>query len=90
MKTIPINYHTIKGWDDLIIVDENLFKAYAVFKRSGVFELWEINLQNGNLGKSNKIYFPFVRKMRIRNGYVYFIYKDHSSWSKTKLYKQRL
>ena len=90
VKIVPITYNSIKRWDEQIIADEDFFKAYAVFKHSGIFELREINLQNGNLGTSNKLYFPFVKNVKIRSGYVYFIYKDYSTWSKTKLYKQRL
>ncbi|MCD4697334.1 MAG: carboxypeptidase-like regulatory domain-containing protein [Bacteroidales bacterium] len=90
IKKIAINYHSLKDWKELIVADENHQKVYTLFQHSGTLDLREIDLRNGKLGTSNKLYYPFVKNIKIRNGFVYFIHKNHSTRSKMKLYKQRL
>jgi hypothetical protein len=70
-----IDFHEEKSWQREMCVDEKQNKAYALFEKNGVTELKEINTVSGKLGKPTKIPFVFVGNIKVRDGYVYFLYK---------------
>ncbi len=101
---VPISFHhrntdlnifegifNSKGWKDYeVFVDEALYKAYALFASGGSYQLKEIDLFTGNLVQTHKLIYPYPEKIRIRNGYVYFLYKPASEWTKKRLYRQQI
>jgi len=80
-----------KGWEEYdVYVDEEKYKAYALITDGGKYTLKEIDLFTGNLTNTYKLYYPYPEKITVSNGYVYFLYKPYSDWTKKRLYKQRL
>ncbi len=76
----PVDFHNNKHWVEDIFIDEVSNKVYTLFKRNGISYLHEINLKDGSLGKAIKIPdFPFVSKIQINNGNIYFLYTEKSN-----------
>jgi hypothetical protein len=75
-----IDFHNNKHWVEDICIDEVYNKAYTLFRINGISYLHEINLKDGSLGKAIKIPdFPFVSKIQINNGKIYFLYTENSN-----------
>lgn len=101
---VPIRFHhrpsdlnIFKGifdtreWDEYdICVDEARFKAYAIFRAGGTTDLREIDLFTGDLIRTIRLIYPFPEKLRINNGFAYFMYKPESEWTRKRLYRQRI
>jgi len=78
-------------WDKKVIIDEPKRKLYTLFIRSnGQMELREISIETGETSLALKIPFPYVEKIKVRDGYVYFIYKGWPEQEKKKLFRQRI
>ncbi len=76
----PIDFHNKKHRVEDIFIDEVYNKVYTLFKINGISYLYEINLKDGSLGKAIKIPdFPFVSKIQINNGNIYFLYTENSN-----------
>ncbi|MFH0866921.1 MAG: carboxypeptidase-like regulatory domain-containing protein [Bacteroidota bacterium] len=79
VKKIPIVFHLDKNWKREIYFDESSGKAYAMFRKSGISTLKEIDIETGELINSVQIPdLPFVDNIKINNGKLYFLYTDHS------------
>ncbi len=76
LKQVEITFHQTATWRHEIYFDEVQQKVYASFRRDGITELKEINLQTGLLGEAIRIPFPYVGKISVHDGYVYFLYLD--------------
>jgi len=78
-------------WDKNVIIDEQRQKIYTLFLRSdGLRILREIDMHSGKLSFAAKIPFPFVEKIKVRNDYLYYIYKGWSEQGKKKLFRQKI
>ena len=78
-------------WNREVIIDEQKGKLYTLFVRSnGQKELREINIKSGETKLVMKIHFPYVEKIKVRDGYAYFIYKGWGESEKKKLFRQRI
>lgn len=88
---IPIKYHHQKNWDEKIIFNEELTHAYAVYTKDGIVFLKNINLLNGICTEEHKISeHIFPKKIKIKNGYVYYLWQGNSYSDKHNLFKQKL
>ncbi len=106
IESVPINYHIsanedIQGiissmarsdkWQEEVFIDEYAQKAYTSYMNlNGTKVIKEIDLQSGKLIRSIKIPFPYVEKIQIRKGFMYYIYKGWGETQKKKLYRQKL
>lgn len=90
IKEVPINYQNDRSWDKLVLKDEITDKYYIVFENATRLSIRSIDIHWGELGPSNTLYYPHVRKVLIRNNYVYFTYREPGSIDKTMLFRQRL
>lgn len=106
ISSVPINYHvsaneSFQGiissvtrndkWQEEVYIDEHTQKAYTSFLNlNGTKTIKQIDLQSGNLIRSIKIPFPYVEKIQIRNGFMYYIYKGWGESQKKKLFRQKL
>ena len=88
---VKIDYHKRKNWKKDMLVDDALGKVYTLFLRDGIFTLYQIDLDNGKLGEPIPIPdYPFIQKMQVHNGYLYFIYKEKNYDEYKKLFKMLL
>jgi hypothetical protein len=89
---IPVGTFKREGkWLKEVYVDPLQLRAYTLFMKSnGDKVVKEINLESGELKTSIQIPFPYVRKIDVYNGFVYFIYKGFGSNQRNKLFRQKL
>ena len=87
LEKVPIRYHERKRWGEEVLIDEVAGKAYTWFLEKGHPELHEIDLATGELGPAMRIYHPYVEKIRVRDGYVYFLYREFGSLQRKTLYR---
>ena len=89
-RVLPVNYHLQPNWDQQIVVDKALEKAYALFRKNGLPELKLLNLETGELMNSYKLDNPFAENITVHHGQVYFLYKDPAKNMRQFLYKAPL
>ena len=90
IKSTPITYHKQKNWEELILKDEIRDEYYLVFINSNRVSLHSVDIHSGTTGPQNILYYPFVKKILVRNAYVYFTYRQPGSIERTMLFRQKL
>ncbi|MCB9224025.1 MAG: hypothetical protein R2780_06515 [Crocinitomicaceae bacterium] len=88
-----ISYHLDQrrsGWEQPLLQDEKQGHVYAMFLKGGYTYLSEIDQQNGHVRKSFKLFYKYVEKIRIIDGYVYYIYRPFESIQKKYVYREKL
>jgi len=88
--TTAIDYHTKKDWEELILKDEIRDEYYTVYIHANRVSLHPLDIETGMPGSANILYYPFVRKILVRNAYVYFTYRQPGSIERTMLFRQKL
>lgn len=94
IASLPISYHKDKKWTDRIISDFN-GNYYAVFEKSGISYLKQIDLKSGEIISVTKIeQHTFPQNLKVRDGYVYYMHTDrHYPYLhkyRTQLYRQKI
>ena len=88
-----ITYHKKarkSGWEQPLIQDRKNDQIYTSFLRNGYTYLSEIDCSTGQIRKSFRLHFKYVEKIRIINGYVYYIYRPFESIQKKYIYREEL
>ena len=90
-RSVELTFHHKDDWNKSILIDEKKGKVYSVFLNNGNYHLREIDLKLGIAGIPIIIpNYPFIEKIKIRNGYVYFLYKEKKHYQYKKLFKMQL
>ena len=93
LDSININYHHPKNWKEWknkMLKDFTEDKIYAVYDNSGHKYLKEINSKTGkDEGRYTIIHYS-ADKIRIRNGYIYYVYRPFQSLQEKFLYKEKI
>ncbi len=92
-RDFPIRYAEGKDWLKPLLFDPNQQQLYVVSSvSSNDFSITEISLNGGELGHPSLIQgnARSSQAMKIRNGWVYYLYRPSSTSGFWKLYKQRL
>ena len=79
-----------KNWEQPLLKDKEKQKVYALFKRGGYHYLKNINLQNGQTKTAFKLFYRFVEQPKIKDGYVYYIYRPFESTQRKFLYREAI
>ncbi len=74
IDSIAINYHFNKKWRKKILFDQETGNAYTLFDTKWNLMLHKINLETGELEDGLILERPFINTIKIRNGYLYFLY----------------
>ncbi len=90
IRTVKINYADDPDWVKEIITDEISGNVYCLFLKSGVYNIRKVNTQNGQMDEILRIYYPFVKKIKVRDGYVFYLYKGMVDGENSKLFRQKL
>ena len=91
VDSIPINYHfksKKEKWSQPLIQDENDKNIFAVFNAGGYYILKEID--KGKVNHGFKLSNKYVEKIKIHNGYVYYVYRPYESLQKKFIYKEKI
>lgn len=88
-----IEYHhpaNWKEWDRQLHQDEMTGEIYARFEKSGFYYLKRIDIQTGKITGTYKIQNQYPKHIRIRDGYVYYIFRPTESIQKKYLYRETM
>lgn len=86
----PIDYHKLPHYQKGLFVDEVRGEVYAYFKQHGYATLKEIDLETGALKGNYEVPRQFPQKITVRDGVLYFMYKELNYDDTNRLYRLRL
>jgi hypothetical protein len=75
-RKIPIEYHLQKGWKNELIKDYSKNVIYAKYIKNDHAYLDQINPISGQIIKEIRLEHKFAKDVKVKNGYIYFLYKD--------------
>lgn len=87
---IPITYHKESNWQRVIYSDPIRGEAYATYLKNGMVTLKEIDLETGELKGSYELPRQFPTRVQVRDGVVYFLYKELDYDTTNRLYRLRI
>lgn len=93
LDSLPISYHTLnenKNWEQPLIKDELNTKVYALFLSEGYHYLKDISLNTGKTSTAFKLFYKYSENIKIKSGYVYYIYRPYESLQRKYLYREKL
>ncbi len=93
LDSVPINYHKPLKWREWrrkLIREERSDRIFGLFQKDGYYFLKEIDKSKGQVMATNKLHFPYVGKIRVKDGYAYYIYRPFESLQTKYLYKELL
>ncbi len=93
IRSVPLlfHYHASKtGWKKQILQDHFTQELYAVYEKEGITQLGNIDLINASILFKRRIFHKYVEKVRINQGFVYYVYRPFESIQKRFLYKEKL
>jgi hypothetical protein len=73
-----------------LYVDKFENKVYAFFSKDGHHYLKQINHQTGKEVKTYKLKHHSAEKIKIKDGYVYYVYRPFDSTQEKFLYRERI
>ncbi len=78
-------------WLKEVYTDIKTRRAYTMVRNlNGTRDLMEINLLTGATTYILTIPFPYVQKIKINGGYLYFVYRGWGDGHRKKLFRQRI
>ena len=93
IDSVRISYHHPKNWREWkkqLFVDEGENKVYAFFSRDGHHYLKHIHYQTGKETATYKLKHHSAEKIKIKDGYVYYVYRPFGSTQERFLYRERI
>lgn len=91
LHQIPISYHKNKKWRKQIYYDKIQGRVYTLFDTRWGIEIRPINLSDGSLGTGIPFERDFLKKVKVRNGHLYFLHRNPFRGSRTySLQKMRI
>lgn len=93
IDSVTITYHHPKNWREWkkqLFVDEISNKVYAFFSKDGRHYLKQINYHTGKEISTYKLKHHSAEKIKIKDGYVYYVYRPFDSTQERFLYRERL
>jgi len=90
IRSTNITHHHMDDWESLILKDEIHNTYYAVYKKLNRVSLRSVDIHSGQLGPPNLLYYPCVKKILVKNGYIYFTYRQPGSIERTMLFRQKI
>jgi len=93
IDSVKISYHHPKNWREWkkqLFVDEPENKVYAFFSKDGHHYLKQINHQTGKEILTYKLQHHSAQKIKIRDGYVYYVYRPFGSTQERFLYREKI
>lgn len=91
LDSVPIEYHRPKSWREWkheVIVDRDNNKMYALYQKGGHYYLKHIDPATGKITASFKLLNRYVGSIKIKNDYVYYVYRPFESLQEQFVYKE--
>ena len=77
-------------WTGDVLTDQTTGKVYTVFVRNGTCDVYEINVNSGLLKKRLSLVHFYPQKLKIYNGWVYYLYDVAGDADNKMLFRQQL
>jgi hypothetical protein len=93
IDSLDISYHNSndkREWEELLVQDRNKQRIFSVFLRGGKYYLKELNTTTGEITKVHPLYYKYPEKLKVKNGYAYYIYRPFESLQNKYLYREKL
>lgn len=93
IDSVKISYHHPKNWRDWkrqLIVDKTEKRVYGFFSHDGHHYLKHIDYQNGQILGEYKLKHHSAERIKIRDGYIYYVYRPFGSTQERFLYRERI
>lgn len=93
LDSVHIAYHHPKNWREWkhkLIVDELSNEVYALYQKGGYYYLKNIDIHTGKIKSSFKLFFQYTDKLKVRNGYVYYVYSPFESLQEFFVYRESI
>jgi hypothetical protein len=93
IDSIKITYHHPKNWREWkkqLFVDEAENKVYAFFSKNGHHYLKQIHHQTGKEILTYKLQHHSAENIKIKEGYVYYVYRPFGSTQERFLYREKI
>jgi len=93
LDSLGINYHHPKSWRDWdrrLIQDETTKELYTIYEKGGFYYLKKISTKTGQITGTFKISNTYAKHIRVRDGFVYYIYRPYESTQKKFLYREKV
>ncbi len=91
LDSVSIDYNHPKNWREWkheVIVDKLNHKAYALYQKNGFYYLKHIDMKTGKIIGTFKLTNQYVEKIKIKDDYVYYIYRPFESLQEQFVYKE--
>ncbi|MCW3102286.1 MAG: hypothetical protein JWO09_726 [Bacteroidetes bacterium] len=91
IDSVSIDYHHPKSWREWkheIIVDKDNQKVYALYQKNGFYYLKQIDRKTGKVIGSFKLLNQYVEHIKVKNDYVYYVYRPFESLQEQFIYKE--
>lgn len=93
IDSVRITYHHPKNWREWkkqLFVDEAENKVYAFFSKNGHHYLKQIHHQTGKEILTYKLQHHSAENIKIKEGYVYYVYRPFGSTQERFLYREKI
>jgi hypothetical protein len=93
LDSIAISYNHPKNWKEwkrLMLKDDIENSIYAVYDKSGHKYLKLIDHRDGKDKGKYKLIFHSADKVKVRDGYIYYVYRPFESTQEKFLYRERI
>ena len=91
LDSISVNYNHPQNWREwkhLLLADKETNKVYALYQKNGIYQLNEISLYSGKIISTYKLTNKYVKNIKMKNGYVYYIYRPFESLQEQFVYRE--
>ncbi len=87
-----MNFYTYPGWEKKLYNDGPKKKVYTQFMKKGITTLREVDIHKGMLlEREIRIPdLPYIKKLLIHDGYLFFLYQEKSYPKYQRLYRMQL
>ncbi len=93
LDSVKINYHHPKNWREWkkkLFVDEAQNKVYAFFSKDEHHYIKQIDFRTGQAVLTYKLKNHSAEKLKIKDGYVYYVYRPFGSMQERYLYREKI
>lgn len=93
IDSVKIVYHHPKNWREWkkqLFVDEPQNKVYAFFSKDGHHYLKQIDHRTGKEVLTYKLQHHSAEKIKIKDGYIYYVYRPFGSTQEKFLYREKI
>ena len=93
VDSIPISYHHKNKkdkWNQPLVQDPILKNILGIYHKGGITILKSIDLNTGKPVNYFELGFRYVEKVKVIDGYVYYVYRPFESLQKKFLYREKI